>query len=106
MGEHTTMSKQVTHTTPPSHHRQTPASQTAAHSPTTVLESYLEALSDVIKTSDQKCETEALLDKSSTPLFIPAKTGKDVGTQIEDGEVGGPNRNSGHSYNPKHPING
>ncbi|TNM99814.1 hypothetical protein fugu_012847 [Takifugu bimaculatus] len=50
-------------------------------------ESYLEALSDVIVTSDQNCETEALLNKSSTPLFIPAKSGKDVETQIEEGEL-------------------
>lgn len=36
------------------------------------------------------CQTDAFLDKPATPLFIPAKTGKDVGTQIEEGEVGDP----------------
>lgn len=33
------------------------------------------------------CQTDEILDKPSTPLFIPAKTGKDSVTQIEDGEV-------------------
>lgn len=52
-------------------------------------ELYLEELSDVIASSDMVCQTDAFLDKPASPLFIPAKTGKDVGTQIEEGEVGG-----------------
>lgn len=51
-------------------------------------ELYLEELSDVITSSDIDCQTDAFLDKPATPLFIPAKTGKDVGTQVEEGEVG------------------
>lgn len=53
-------------------------------------ELYLEELSDVIASSDMDCQTDAFLDKPATPLFIPAKTGKDVGTQVEEGEVGDP----------------
>lgn len=47
-------------------------------------------MSDVTVTSDMDCQTDAFLDKPATPVFIPAKTGKDVGTQIEEGEVGDP----------------
>ncbi|XP_058469738.1 radial spoke head protein 3 homolog isoform X1 [Solea solea] len=48
---------------------------------------YLEELSDAIVATDNECQTDAFLDKPATPLFIPAKTGKDVATQIEDGEL-------------------
>lgn len=51
-------------------------------------ELYLEELSDDVASSDMDCQTDAFLDKPATPLFIPAKTGKDVGTQVEEGEVG------------------
>lgn len=45
-------------------------------------------------TSNTDCQTDAFLDKPASPLFIPAKTGKDAGTQIEEGEVGDPNKSS------------
>lgn len=48
--------------------------------------------------TDTECQTDAFLDKPATPLFIPAKSGKDVETQIEEGEVGDPNGMSGHSF--------
>ncbi|GAA6228856.1 radial spoke head protein 3 homolog [Lates japonicus] len=48
---------------------------------------YLEELSDVIVATDIECQTDAFLDKPATPLFIPAKSGKDVETQIEEGEL-------------------
>lgn len=48
---------------------------------------YLEELSDRIEESDVQCQTDAFLDRPATPLFIPAKTGKDVATQILEGEV-------------------
>ncbi|XP_022593577.1 radial spoke head protein 3 homolog [Seriola dumerili] len=48
---------------------------------------YLEELSDVIVATDIECQTEAFLDKPATPLFIPAKSGKDAETQIEEGEL-------------------
>ncbi|XP_031178420.1 radial spoke head protein 3 homolog [Sander lucioperca] len=50
-------------------------------------ELYLEELSDVIVATDVECQTDAFLDKPATPLFIPAKSGKDVETQIEEGEL-------------------
>ncbi|XP_043910638.1 radial spoke head protein 3 homolog [Protopterus annectens] len=50
-------------------------------------ELYLEELSDRIVEADAECQTDAFLDKPSTPLFIPAKTGMDVATQIEEGEL-------------------
>uniref|UniRef100_A0A3Q1BH65 Radial spoke head 3 n=1 Tax=Amphiprion ocellaris TaxID=80972 RepID=A0A3Q1BH65_AMPOC len=50
-------------------------------------ELYLEELSDHIVSTHAECQTDAFLDKPSTPLFIPAKSGKDVGTQIEEGEL-------------------
>ncbi|CAL8317862.1 unnamed protein product [Merluccius merluccius] len=50
-------------------------------------ELYLEELSDRIEATHVDCQTDAFLDKPPTPLFIPAKTGKDVATQIEDGEL-------------------
>lgn len=50
-------------------------------------ELYLEELSDVIVATDIECQTDAFLDKPATPLFIPAKSGKDVATQIEEGEL-------------------
>lgn len=51
-------------------------------------ELYLEELTDHIEAAHVECQTDAFLDKPPTPLFVPAKTGKDVSTQIEDGEVG------------------
>ena len=32
-------------------------------------------------------QTDAFLDRPPTPLFVPAKTGRDVATQIEEGDV-------------------
>ncbi|XP_072907775.1 radial spoke head protein 3 homolog [Hemitrygon akajei] len=50
-------------------------------------ELYLEELSDRIEEVDVDTQTDAFLDKPPTPLFIPGKSGKDVATQIEDGEL-------------------
>ncbi|XP_042359675.1 radial spoke head protein 3 homolog [Plectropomus leopardus] len=50
-------------------------------------ELYLEELSDIIVATDIESQTDAFLDKPATPLFIPAKSGKDVETQIEEGEL-------------------
>ncbi|XP_062872842.1 radial spoke head protein 3 homolog [Trichomycterus rosablanca] len=50
-------------------------------------ELYLEELSDHIEETSVECQTDAFLDKPATPVFIPAKTGKDVATQIEKGEL-------------------
>lgn len=51
-------------------------------------ELYLEELSNVVVTANIECQTDDFLDRPATPLFIPAKSGKDVETQIEEGEVG------------------
>ncbi|KAM6915443.1 radial spoke head protein 3 homolog [Xenentodon cancila] len=50
-------------------------------------ESYLEELSDVPASTNTESQTDAFLDKPATPLFIPAKSGIDVATQIEEGEL-------------------
>uniref|UniRef100_A0A8C3QHC2 Radial spoke head 3 n=1 Tax=Cyanoderma ruficeps TaxID=181631 RepID=A0A8C3QHC2_9PASS len=50
-------------------------------------ELYLEEISDRIIEIDEECQTDDFLDRPPTPLFIPAKTGKDVATQIEEGEL-------------------
>ncbi|XP_048210514.1 radial spoke head protein 3 homolog [Perognathus longimembris pacificus] len=50
-------------------------------------ELYLEELADRIIEVDMECQTDAFLDRPPTPLFIPAKTGKDVATQILEGEL-------------------
>ncbi|XP_062415530.1 radial spoke head protein 3 homolog isoform X2 [Pungitius pungitius] len=50
-------------------------------------ERYLEELSDVIVAKDIECQTDSFLDRPASPLFIPAKSGKDVETQIEEGEL-------------------
>ncbi|XP_020636514.3 radial spoke head protein 3 homolog B [Pogona vitticeps] len=50
-------------------------------------ELYLEELADRIIEVDVECQTDAFLDRPATPLFVPAKTGKDVATQIWEGEL-------------------
>ncbi|NXN32861.1 RSPH3 protein, partial [Nycticryphes semicollaris] len=50
-------------------------------------ELYLEEISDRVIEVDIECQTDAFLDRPATPLFIPAKTGQDVATQIEEGEL-------------------
>ncbi|KAM5165371.1 radial spoke head protein 3 homolog [Mantella aurantiaca] len=50
-------------------------------------ELYLEELSDRIEEKDMECQTDAFLDRPPTPLFIPAKTGVDIATQILEGEL-------------------
>ena len=50
-------------------------------------ELYLEELSDRIEEADVDTQTDAFLDRPPSPLFIPAKTGKDVETQILEGEL-------------------
>ena len=42
---------------------------------------------DRIEEADVQTQTDAFLNRPSTPLFIPAKTGADVATQIEEGDV-------------------
>jgi len=50
-------------------------------------ELYLEELTDHVEEMDVACQTDAFLDRPPSPLFIPAKTGLDVMTQVYDGDV-------------------
>jgi hypothetical protein len=50
-------------------------------------ELYLEELSDRVEEADVECQTDAFLDRPPSPLFVPAKTGVDVFTQILEGDV-------------------
>ncbi|XP_002740588.1 radial spoke head protein 3 homolog B-like [Saccoglossus kowalevskii] len=50
-------------------------------------ELYLEELSDRVEEADVQVQTDAFLDRPPTPLFVPAKTGKDIATQILEGEL-------------------
>ncbi|NXG07759.1 RSPH3 protein, partial [Sakesphorus luctuosus] len=50
-------------------------------------ELYLEEILDRVLEADGECQTDEFLDRPPTPLFIPAKTGKDMATQIEEGEL-------------------
>ncbi|XP_041462863.1 radial spoke head protein 3 homolog [Lytechinus variegatus] len=50
-------------------------------------ELYLEELSDRVEEADVEAQTDAFLDRPPTPLFIPAKTGMDVATQIYEGDL-------------------
>lgn len=48
---------------------------------------YLEELADVTPEEDAHTQTEAFIDRPPTPLFMPKKTGADVTTQIEPGDL-------------------
>lgn len=50
-------------------------------------ELYLEEITDRVEEADVQTQTDAFLDRPPTPLFVPAKTGQDVSTQIEDGDL-------------------
>ena len=50
-------------------------------------ELYLEELAEKIEENDACAQTDAFIDRPSTPLFVPAKTGADVATQILPGEL-------------------
>lgn len=48
---------------------------------------YLEELLDKVQEEDMETQTDAFLDRPPSPLFFPAKTGVDIATQIEEGEL-------------------
>lgn len=50
-------------------------------------ELYLEELSDRVEEVDVDVQTDAFLDRPPSPMFVPAKTGVDVETQIADGDL-------------------
>lgn len=43
--------------------------------------------SDRVEEADVDIQTDAFLDRPATPMFVPAKTGKDVATQIMKDDV-------------------
>ena len=50
-------------------------------------ELYLEEIYEIIPTETDGCQTDAFLDRPLTPLFVPAKVGVDVATEILPGDV-------------------
>jgi len=50
-------------------------------------ELYLEELSDRVEEADVECQTDSFLDRPPSPLFVPAKTGVDIETQILEGDL-------------------
>ncbi|KAL4233322.1 Radial spoke head protein 3 [Mactra antiquata] len=50
-------------------------------------ELYLEELSDRVEEADVEIQTDAFLDRPPSPMFVPAKTGKDIATQILEGDL-------------------
>ena len=50
-------------------------------------ELYLEELADRVEEFDAETQTDSFLDRPQSPLFVPAKTGKDAATQILEGDL-------------------
>merc|ERR1719335_1509449 len=50
-------------------------------------DSYLEELTERVTEFEAETQTDFLLDRPEEPLFMPAKIGVDMATQIEDGEL-------------------
>nr|CAD7456901.1 unnamed protein product [Timema tahoe] len=50
-------------------------------------EQYLEELLEHPPSKDQSCQTLMLMDRPDSPIYVPAKTGIDVETQILPGEL-------------------
>merc|ERR1719316_1540882 len=50
-------------------------------------DSYLEELTERTVEFEAETQTDFLLDRPPSPLFMPAKIGVDINTQVEDGEL-------------------
>jgi len=50
-------------------------------------DNYLEELADKAPEVEEETQTEAFMDRPPSPLFIPSKTGHDMATQIESGDL-------------------
>jgi|UniRef100_A0A7S4GDR1 hypothetical protein len=50
-------------------------------------ETYLEELTDKVEENTVDTQTDPMMDRPPTPLFVPFKTGRDMETQIEDGDL-------------------
>jgi radial spoke head protein 3 len=50
-------------------------------------EQYLEELTDAIEEVTQETQTDPMLDRPPTPVYVPFKVGRDMETQIQDGDL-------------------
>jgi len=50
-------------------------------------DSYLEEVSDKVPEHNVETQTDEFLDRPASPLFVPIKTGVDIGTQILEGDL-------------------
>eukprot|EP00993_Chasmostoma_nieuportense_P002000 NODE_2832_length_1083_cov_7.706067_g2701_i0.p1 GENE.NODE_2832_length_1083_cov_7.706067_g2701_i0~~NODE_2832_length_1083_cov_7.706067_g2701_i0.p1 ORF type:complete len:330 (-),score=129.12 NODE_2832_length_1083_cov_7.706067_g2701_i0:92-1057(-) len=50
-------------------------------------EQYLEELTDKVEENTVDTQTDPMMDRPPTPLFVPFKTGRDTETQIEEGDL-------------------
>jgi radial spoke head protein 3 len=50
-------------------------------------EQYLEELTDAIEEVTQETQTDPMLDRPPTPVYVPFKVGRDAETQIQDGDL-------------------
>lgn len=50
-------------------------------------EQYLEELTDKLEEYTVDTQTDPMMDRPPSPLFIPAKSGRDMETQIEEGDL-------------------
>lgn len=50
-------------------------------------EQYLEELTDAIEEVTQETQTDPMLDRPPTPVYVPFKAGRDAETQIQEGDL-------------------
>lgn len=50
-------------------------------------ETYLEELTDKVEENTVDTQTDPMMDRPPSPLFVPFKTGRDMETQIEEGDL-------------------
>lgn len=50
-------------------------------------EAYLEELTDKVPEIDEGTQTDSYMDRPAPPLFMPTKSGVDISTQIENGDL-------------------
>jgi len=76
--------------------KSTVGSQDRPHTPEAVegrkhmelqTEQYLEALTDAIEEATQETQTDPMLDRPPTPVFVPFKSGRDAETQIDASDL-------------------
>ncbi|CAD7955334.1 unnamed protein product [Amoebophrya sp. A25] len=65
----------------------TPEAVPGRHHMDVQTDPYLEELTQRATEFEAETQTDFLLDRPSTPLYVPEKSGQDVSTQIEDGDL-------------------